>query len=147
MANIYVTCLLMSSLRSLYQSGDRGTCRALFHELTTSGGLFFRGLIPRTESHTALTGVRVYKMDWRDPTTWLALAAGVVLVLVVIPFSSMPRPVLFRYMLLGLSLLWINWKFAATWIILLSRLAIVEGESAYVDRLFGWTRCTACRLL
>lgn len=75
-----------ASIAALSWCDVPGASRALFDELSTTGGLFVRGLVPRTESVTTIGGGHVYEMHWRDPTTWIALAAILLIPMAIMPF-------------------------------------------------------------
>ena len=134
-SNFYASFLFFNSIWKLSESKHHDTNRSVFNDLSTTGGLFVRGLIPRLQSRTTISKVHVYKMDMHDPTTWLALGSAILIPLAIIPFSWNGTQEFLRHVILAFTLLWINWKIGATWIIALSRLAISEGESRYLDRL------------
>src|SRR5262249_54412788 len=97
-AHLYVSIMLLKSLKRYWHYSDAQSRQALFDKLGASGGLFVRGLIARTtfKPHYARTRERGkyvfmhsvrYEMDPHDPSAWIALIAYFLLIAALVPFS------------------------------------------------------------
>lgn len=153
-AHIYSRIIFVSSCRDLYNDAinDEGTivrnetkvddCRKAFKELSCTGPLFFRGLIPRLPAHE---GSNYVKISYSDPTAFLAYGAAIMLMAAVIPFREQEFwNYIFCSFMAGI-LLWTNWRVGAAWVTAASDLACRESKSTILTRNFSFFGGPTCR--
>jgi hypothetical protein len=120
-AHGYVSILVYSSIANLIEKGTTDCCNEVYLKITTSGGLFVRGMIARNEVRI-IGQRRVYIMSPNDPSTWIAHIAAIGLFFAIIPFDfhSILRFVLL--FIVGIIIVFSNWMIGSFWIIWLSSL-------------------------
>jgi hypothetical protein len=114
--------LLSHSLHKLWQANSSELSEYAFNEVTTTGGIFVRGLIPRIEN----VGV-IYLIDMRDPSAWAAHAAALALIFAIVPWYFAPP--FFILLVLAIVLMFVNWMIGSNWIILLSELKVEHDKA------------------
>ncbi len=120
-AHLYSALLVIRSLRRLWPLADALSRRRLFDKITSTGGAFVRGLVARTQCIDDWTLYVRYKMDYRDPSAWLALGSLPLLVAAITPFS-ISRAFIW-WLILGIILAELNWIIGSHWVIALSDLS------------------------
>jgi hypothetical protein len=120
-SHAYTALLLRQAVISLLLVGTPEECSKVYTDTVTSGGVFVRGMIPRTEIRN-IGNHAVYIMDPKDPSAWLAHGAVILLFLAIIPFSYSGFFAFMGWTLLGLLLMCINWVFGSIWAVTLSKL-------------------------
>lgn len=120
-AHGYVSSLIYLSIVDLIKKGTAENCNEVYLKITTSGGLFVRGMVARNKVRI-IRQRRVYIMSPNDPSTWIAHIAAIGLFLAIIPFDfhSVLRFVLL--FIVGIVIVYSNWIIGSFWIILLSGL-------------------------
>jgi hypothetical protein len=138
LAHFYTALLLFRSIRSVWQFSDRLSRQILFAKITSTGGIFVRGLAARTVCKDDWCLTVRYTMDHRDPSSWLALVSVPFLIAAVTPYVYSKRSLCLFF--LGLALAEINWIIGSHWIIALSDLSTdshINGRSEKVEGIEG----------
>jgi len=121
LAHFYAAVLLLKSIRRVWQLSDRLSRSRLFGKITSTGGIFVRGLVARTECRQTWFLSVSYEMDHHDPSAWFAQFSVPLLITAITPFAI--RRTSLRFFLLGVVLGEINWIIGSHWIIALSDLS------------------------
>ena len=121
-AHLYTTMLFHLSAVKFSKTSTADERQRVFAKVTSGGGLFVRGLIPRTER----VG-NVYKMKWNDPTTLVSYLAALLIIVTIVPFDFSSRTVFLKYLLIALLIMVINWFIGSRWAVTLSQLTSKTG--------------------
>jgi len=124
LAHLYTTLLFHVSTVKFSTTSTEGERQKVFAKVTSSGGLFMRGLIPRTER----VG-NVYKMKWADPTTLVSYLAAILIIVTIVPFDFSSRTMFFKYFIGALLIMIVNWFIGSRWAVTLSQLTVNQGEA------------------
>jgi hypothetical protein len=126
LAHLYTTWLFVKSIHTLWKAGNQENCQAAFNKVTSSGGLFVRGLMPRVK---IVHGV--YQMSWSDPSTLISHLAVLLIIPAVVPFD-LSHPLRFLlYLGISLILMVFNWIVGSNWAIALSQLTVERDKALY----------------
>lgn len=120
LAHLYVTVLFIKACRTLFRT-DYTNAKPTWEELTRSGPLLFRGLMPRLLPQNG----RIAVMRWDDPTTWLAHGGAVLFFAAIIPFSSFSLLSIATALIITL----VNWILGSNWVIAASELTCDPGKT------------------
>lgn len=131
-AHIYTSWLLEKSTYSLWRARSPEANKNTFHKIVTTGGVFVRGLVPRTKYKVSKLRLFVYQMRSNDPTTWLVYFLALLFVLAVVPFNFNNFYLVFFFVTIALSLLLVNWVVASRWIVALSELTLDIDKSQFL---------------
>ncbi len=139
-AHAYAAWLLVGSAHSLWRARSAIHSSRAFQRVSKTGGLFLRGLLPRTDYRRTVLGYYRYQMRWRDPTTWISLMAGLAVAVAIAPFDFVDLPRAIGPAGLAIALPFVNWKLGANWAIAVSELSLHREDTAYHWRLSfsGW---------
>ncbi len=123
-AHAYVTLLLIRSLYELWKDGSLARNKAVYENITETGGIFIRGLSPRVTFITYFGFFRVYIMDSFDPSTWVSHGAILLLMAAIIPWdlSHLSQNIFYWCMAIVIAVL--NWLIGGTWSVALSSLTL-----------------------
>lgn len=124
-AHLYTTLLFHLSVVKFSKRSTESERQKVFARVTSSGGLFVRGLIPRTER----VG-NVYRMNWSDPTTLASYLAALLIIVAIVPFDFSNRNSFFKYLLVALLIMVVNWFVGSRWAVTLSQLAVETGAAS-----------------
>lgn len=119
LAHLFTTLRLNQSIRACLKECSPSHRHRAFLRVTSAGGLFMRGMIPRTQ----LLPNGAYKMEWSDLTTVPSYVAALLILPALIPFDSLTVWRVAKYLFFVLLLININWRIGSSWAINLSRLA------------------------
>jgi hypothetical protein len=123
LAHLFTTLRFTQSVRACLRECSVSHRLRAFLRVTSSGGLFMRGMIPRTQ----LLPNGAYKMEGRDLTTIPSYVAAFMIMPALIPFDSLTVWRLVKYLFFAWVLIVINWRIGSLWAVTLSRLAKPEG--------------------
>jgi hypothetical protein len=136
-AHLYTTLRLVQSIRSFSQASNSNERRRALLRVTSSGGLFMRGLIPRTQrgfgnssSKERFGCINVFRMEWRDLTTLPSYLAALGIIGALLPIPPPNCVVLVKYLGVGFVIVVINWLIGSKWAITLSQLANGSSQAA-----------------
>lgn len=131
-AHGYAAWLLIRSTHTLWASNAPKEAEETFLKVSSTGSLFVRGMIPRTKRIQHGDGY-IYLMDPKDPSTWLAHGAVILMIAATIPFKLGVATI---FLALGsLVLSFVNWQIGSHWVIALSELTVPNDEAHYNLRL------------
>jgi hypothetical protein len=106
--------------------------KLLFRSLTSTTGIFLRGLQPRLDATQPLAGgPRYYRMNMRDPSAWVALVSALTLIVALFPPTSRGVRGFLDNAALMLFLLWANWLIGTGWAVATSLLTIDRAASLF----------------
>jgi hypothetical protein len=109
LAHLYTMLRFYQSARKCSEASSDDERERTFLRVTSSGGLFVRGLIPRTRIGN------VYKMEWRDLTTIPSYLAAFGIIFAIVPFDFSNCTVFLKYLFIGLLIMVINWFIGSRW--------------------------------
>jgi hypothetical protein len=136
--HFYVTWLLISSIYTLWRTKSFDICLQTFREITVTGNILVRGLIPRTETLGRTRTFTFYRMRHEDPSAWVALLSAIIIIATVVPFHIGNFIVFIVLVALSGILLVINWVIGSNWIVALSELSIPQDKSLYLSSVSGF---------
>ena len=102
--------VFVRSIHALWKADNQEDCRTAFNKVTSSGGLFVRGLMPRVR---IVHGV--YQMSWSDPSTLISHLAALLIIPAVVPFDVSNRLRFLLYLGTSLILMVFNWIVGSNW--------------------------------
>lgn len=124
LAHAYTTFLFIKAVRKYWNLEGSMECSNLFEELTGTGGIFMRGLVPRL-----LEGGRIARMSNTDISSWMSHIGGILLFFAIVPYELK----ISLLTLTGLLITYINWIIGSQWAIALSELAIAKERAFYLS--------------
>lgn len=134
-AHTYTAYLLVTASHELWLSSEPERCRATFGSLAKTGGLFFRGLIPRRLDRVKKSLVfQIYRMRGDDPTTWISCSAAILAFIAMVPFDLSNLTHFIDRFVLAVIIVGFNWCVGTTWVIALSELKAEPKEGIYHKR-------------
>lgn len=133
-AHIYTAWLLSRSIHQLWSTKNEEKCLETFREVTSSGGLFVRGLEPRVAKTDSKSGTVFYKMRFDDPSAWAAHLFIIIAFASIVPYQSSKLLSILKYTFVAFFIIIINWQSASDWVIGLSELAIPHEKSTFLAR-------------
>lgn len=132
--HFYTAWLLNREIFRVWTIHPAEKCLVTFQEITATGGVFVRGLIPRTKRVKTIFGIQIYEMRLDDPSTWATHLLAVILLTAIVPFD-VSNPSFFGTMLLvALFITILNWFIGSMWLVPLSELAIPKKDSIILAR-------------
>jgi hypothetical protein len=108
----------------MLRNSTKAACLSAFNEITNTGNIIVRGLIPHMEIVEIRPGVYVVPMRIDDVSTWGAYGSVLLLPIAVIPFHIDNVISFMRLISLSIVVTYINWKIGTLWVVALSRLTI-----------------------
>jgi hypothetical protein len=126
LAHVYTAWLFIKSIHELWKTHNQEECQTTFNKVISSGGLFVRGLIPRTKK---IRGI--YQMTWSDPSTMISHLAALLLIPAIIPFDVSNRLRFILYIVTALIVMVFNWIVGSNWAIALSQLTVDRSQALY----------------
>jgi len=133
-AHFYTSWLLNREILRLWETHSDEKCMAVFNEVRATGGIFVRGLSPRTNRIKSTFGIQIYEMRLDDPSTWAAHIFAVLLIAAIVPFDLSNPSYFFLILLVAIIITIINWIIGSLWIVPLSELAISHDESKILSK-------------
>jgi hypothetical protein len=130
-AHFYTTVLLVGSCHTLWKTSSHPTYSTALHKIQSTGGLFMRGMIPRTERIKERPDSYVIEMKFYDPTTWLAFGSAALILLALLDYSPTLLSDYIVHSAVALAIIALNWKIGAHWVIALSELSLPKQKSKY----------------
>lgn len=127
--HFYTAWLLNRATFRLWNTHSTEKCLATFQEVTTTGGVFVRGLIPRTRLMKTTWGIKIYEMRLDDPSTWATHALALLLIAGIVPFDVSDPRRFWGFLFLAVVISAANWFIGSMWLVPLSELAIPHKES------------------
>lgn len=137
-AHAYITILLLRSINLIWKKAPAEVRVEVFNTITSTGGIFVRGLTPRIKNDSySILGKKITmtRVDLFDPSVWASLLGIFVLIVAVVPFSMSDHRSLISHLVIALLLSGINWILGSQWAIALSELAEQKEKSHYLQRL------------
>ena len=133
-AHVYTAWLFIRSILTLWQQETSDNCRTAFQEVTTTGNLFVRKMIARTQRVRTRSGRYIVAMKIDDPSTWATYSAAGLLIAAIVPFD-LTNIWLFLFLLaIATILTWVNWIVGSNWIIALSELTLEDEQAWYLPK-------------
>lgn len=129
-AHWFTAYRVVRSAHALWKANDVEHGKEAFAQVTETGSLFVRELVPRVD-HRKRFLVSIYKMVWSDPSAWAAYGFALLLPCAIVPFDFSN---LFRFFLLfagAICLTLFNWVVASAWMIALSELTLQPDVATY----------------
>src|SRR5574341_257396 len=125
-AHLFTTLRLNQSIGACLNECSPSQRHRAFLKVTSTGGLFMRGMIPRTQ----VLPNGPYKMEWHDLTTIPSYLAALTIMPALIPFDSLTVWRLAKYLFFAWLLIVVNWRIGSSWAINLSRLATGSNRNS-----------------
>ncbi len=157
-AHYYVASLAINSLHKLWLNSSVEESERTFSQVTRTGNIFVRGLLPRTKHFRTAIGLYLYEMRIDDPTAWVSYLSSVLLMLAMVPFDLSNIGTFAIISVLAAYAVVMNWLIGSNWIVALSELVIPRHKSVYharreqrrsdqrllkMEGVAGWIGCTA----
>jgi hypothetical protein len=127
--HFYTAWLFNRAIFDLWKTQSEEECLVAFQEITTTGGFFVRGLMPRIRYTKTIFGIRIYKMRLDDPSTWATHTLALLLIAAIIPFDMTNIQWFLNMVFLSMVIGIINWLIGSEWILSLSELSIPHEKS------------------
>lgn len=124
LAHLYATLRFHQSAGKCSEASSDDERQRTFLRVTSSGGLFVRGLIPRTERIG-----NAYKMKWRDLTRVPSYLVALGIIFAIVPFDFSSRMTFFEYFGVAIVIMVINWFIGSRWAVTLSQLTVKIGKA------------------
>jgi hypothetical protein len=142
-AHLYTAWLFIRSLNVLWAEDTLETSKQVFDEVTSTGGIFVRGLLPRTYYAKNRLGMYIYEMKSDDPSTWVTYGAAAVLIGAITPFDISNLNTFLILLTASFFIAYFNWMVGANWIVALSELTIDHNKSRYHSQILEETQRNA----
>ncbi len=113
-AHYYTSILLNRSLDDILKNQSSNENKEIYREITTNGGIFVRGMVPRIQLNKA-------RMSEKDLTAWLSHIAAIILFLAIFPFDKSNVNIISFLSAFGIT--YLNWIIGSKWAIKISKLA------------------------
>ena len=137
-AHYYAAYLLNRSICLFWRENksekavEQGTL--VFEQVTETGGIFLRGLVPRTE-HAKVGYIDMYLMSSIDPSTPVSYGAALLLIFAMVPWNFSNLLLFFLLLAASIIIIIANWTIAGGWIISLSLLTIEPNKATHLQKL------------
>jgi hypothetical protein len=132
--HLYVGWFLTRSVTKLWEEVEFDEYRPVYNEITTSGGIFVRGMTPRINRIKGSLGYSAYAMQSSDPSTWIAHVFAISLFISMIPFSlESPLSFVVR-IIVAIVIVVCNWLIGSSWIVFLSDLTLPKRRSRIIAK-------------
>lgn len=129
-AHWFTAYRVVRSAHALWKADDVARGKEAFAQITETGSLFVRELVPRV-NHRKRFLVSIYKMDGSDPSAWAAYGFALLLPCAIAPFDLSNLVRFFLFFAGAICLMMSNWVVASAWIIALSELTLQPDVATY----------------
>ena len=133
-AHMYYAVVFIRRCRRVFCEGTSNQRMEAWNKLTQGDLVWFNEVTPR--AYPVDGTLHVYPIDPTDPTSWLAVASILLLVLATVRLASATWLTRIGTVVAATLLARINWMLGANWVVAASQLTI-DGESPYFHFIFG----------
>jgi hypothetical protein len=131
-AHFFTAYRIVLSTHALWKANSPGHGRTAFREVTATGGIFVRELVPRVERRKNLW---MYKVKLSDPSAWAAYGGALLLPFAIVPFDLSNLFRFYAFFAGALFITLLNWLIGSIWVVSLSELTQKYDEAWYHQRL------------
>ena len=132
--HLYLGWFLNRSIVKLWKEAAFEEYKSVYNEITTSGGIFVRGMTPRINPVQSPFGFSGYGMSPSDPSTWMAHIFAILLFISMVPFSWSGFIHFMLRMFVAMVIVISNWLIGSSWITVLSDLTLPRRRSRVIAK-------------
>lgn len=129
-AHFFTAYRVVRSAHVLWKANDVEHGKAAFANVTETGSIFVRELVPRVDYRKGFL-LSIYKMDWSDPSAWAAYGFAILLPCAIVPYDLSNLLRFFMFFAGAICITIFNWVVASAWIIALSELTQQSDAATY----------------